>query len=448
MPRALRPCSDNGRSVGAEAHGEVRDRARDLRRALGGAAYALGVHAIMARTRRSRGSGGDGSRWRRERLVLAHPSTHDTSMPQLHSAKLPPPRSADEFEDICVEAMRIRWGVTTQRVGRSGQRQKGVDIVGTRDGTTLGAQCKNVGELTLGTVLSAVEDAKTFRPALALLALATTYERDAELQEEVRMHLAESPPPFAVEVIFWQDLLASLAREREVIRHFWPQFFAEVEQAAPLVTHAGWRREPTIEDLRLSSAWPPPDEHDETGWERDLARMDCASSLCEFTAPAGAPAGSAIEFVQDQAARWKRATERARVSPDSALEICFVHCTDDAELDVGVRNVSGADVIISEIEVVVLKDFGYVAPELFPTARYELPVGNLGVGDRRAVRVAHVVPAGEADRILVALDDARTLLLHLILRTRNGRGASADAWLFPAGFDEDLSEDEATADAP
>ncbi|MGH7297643.1 MAG: hypothetical protein ACRELB_22085 [Polyangiaceae bacterium] len=65
-------------------------------------------------------------------------------MPTYASAVVPPPKSWEEFQDITLSALRVRWRTTDlQHNGRQGQPQAGVDIHGRDDrGRRAGVQCK------------------------------------------------------------------------------------------------------------------------------------------------------------------------------------------------------------------------------------------------------------------------------------------------------------------
>src|SRR5438034_8082908 len=107
-------------------------------------------------------------------------------MPTPTTAKWPKPRSEDEFEDIAVDFLRIRWqDPHATRNGRRGQRQDGVDIAGNPPwckGKSAGAQCKNTDAITLATVVAEVTKAKAFKGGLCELLIVTAADRDAALQ--------------------------------------------------------------------------------------------------------------------------------------------------------------------------------------------------------------------------------------------------------------------------
>src|SRR5262245_54527490 len=132
-------------------------------------------------------------------------------MPTPATAKWPKPKNEEEFEDIVVDFLRIRWGDPhANRNGRRGQRQDGVDIIGRPaglGGALAGAQCKNTEILTLSTVVEEATKAGGFRGNLAEFLIVTAAERDARLQEQVRLHFSHSPATFRVEVVFWPDIV-------------------------------------------------------------------------------------------------------------------------------------------------------------------------------------------------------------------------------------------------
>jgi hypothetical protein len=149
-------------------------------------------------------------------------------MPTPSTSKFPKPRSDDEFEDIVVDALRVRWkDPNAQRNGRSGQKQHGVDICGRPDhlgGAYAGAQCKNTESLTLKVVVEEATSAKEFRPPLAEFLVVTSADRDAKLQREVREHFAGSDFPFHVDVLFWRDITSDISEHDALVEKHWKGF--------------------------------------------------------------------------------------------------------------------------------------------------------------------------------------------------------------------------------
>jgi hypothetical protein len=158
-------------------------------------------------------------------------------MPMPTTAKWPKPKGEDEFEDMCVDALKIRWkDPHATRNGRRGQRQDGVDIVGHPPwlgGKTAGAQCKNTDALTLKDVVAEATKAKSFRGGLGEFLVFTTGERDATLQAEVREHFRNDPLPFHVEVVFWPDIVLDLSSDEALVRKHWHGFGSGPADAWP-----------------------------------------------------------------------------------------------------------------------------------------------------------------------------------------------------------------------
>lgn len=139
----------------------------------------------------------------------------EESIPTLANMQIPPPKSWDEFQDITLTALKLRWrSPDLQQNGRQGQQQAGVDIYGSDDlGRYTGVQCKlTTHELKRKEVEAEVLKAQGFVPALATFFVATTGRRDAKIQTDVRL-LSEArllSKKFPVGVIFWEDLVQDL----------------------------------------------------------------------------------------------------------------------------------------------------------------------------------------------------------------------------------------------
>ena len=119
-------------------------------------------------------------------------------------------------------ARRLR---RSEKNGRPGQKQHGVDIVGPDEiGRRVGVQCKRYKTpLTLDSVTNEVAKAEEFKPKLSALFIATTSDRDAKLQEQVP-ELSDkrvAKGRFAVALLFWGEIVSSLVLNPAVIKaHF------------------------------------------------------------------------------------------------------------------------------------------------------------------------------------------------------------------------------------
>src|ERR1700689_2353659 len=144
-------------------------------------------------------------------------------MPDLRNLQLAPLDDEDRFEDLCLAVWRrILNQPATQRNGRRGQRQHGVDLFGRRDqsATWVAIQCKvrTGGALSEKDVLNDVESAKNFNPRLAEMVFATTARRDVDLQEYARTltdrNLAEGY--FSVSISSWDDIREEISKEENL----------------------------------------------------------------------------------------------------------------------------------------------------------------------------------------------------------------------------------------
>ena len=93
------------------------------------------------------------------------------------SNELAKPETVEDFELMCQQLYRSQWQDSTcVRVGRGGQTQFGVDILG-HDGTrAVGVQCKHYNKtpFTLAVVTNDVEAADRASLPIGLLIFATT----------------------------------------------------------------------------------------------------------------------------------------------------------------------------------------------------------------------------------------------------------------------------------
>lgn len=150
-------------------------------------------------------------------------------MPTLSSSNIPTPKSWDEFEDITLSALQIRWSNSELfRNGRQGQRQDGVDIYGDNSsGNFVGVQCKNTTKgITEKIVMDEINNAESFTPSISELVVATTAGRDARLQKKVRAVSKDrqSNNLFSVSLLFWDDICSDLVEDEDKFFKHYPQF--------------------------------------------------------------------------------------------------------------------------------------------------------------------------------------------------------------------------------
>ena len=141
----------------------------------------------------------------------------------------------DKFEDFCCDLWRATWqSPTTQKHGRKGQAQLGVDIYGVPSGGNRyqGVQCK-LRSSALGSritereIREEIKEAEKFTPPLEHLAIATTSPNDVNLQALAREITLENSAQglFSVSVIGWGELLLMLDDHDSVARKYFPNMF-------------------------------------------------------------------------------------------------------------------------------------------------------------------------------------------------------------------------------
>ena len=139
--------------------------------------------------------------------------------------QIPPPENEEQFERLCLDLYKLKFGDQTQRNGRRGQPQDGVDIF-VQD-QHIGIQCKKKDsndKITKSELNEEVKKAKNFKPPLKRYILATTCKRDAKIQEEARLisdrHKKQNL--FSVEIHSWSEVKILLDKYPEIYKTYYP----------------------------------------------------------------------------------------------------------------------------------------------------------------------------------------------------------------------------------
>ncbi len=143
--------------------------------------------------------------------------------------QIPSPKSWEKFEDLTRALFAAVWvSPLTQKNGRSGQKQNGVDVYGTPEvapGKTFGVQCKEKTKATGPERLSLsltqkLAKAEKFKPALGHWTFATTAPNDAPLQEHARLvseRREKEGKYFLSFAIGWDSIQALLSSHQAVV---------------------------------------------------------------------------------------------------------------------------------------------------------------------------------------------------------------------------------------
>jgi hypothetical protein len=151
-------------------------------------------------------------------------------MPTVGGSQLPPPKSWDEFEDMCADLFMAEWGDrNAMRHGRQGQRQNGVDIYGRPGGCGYaGVQCKGKRcwpptELRTVDIDVEVAEALKFRPKLTEFTVATIGLDGVGLQAHARSitQTHEATGLFSVAIMGWGEISRRLSTNQKLIeKHY------------------------------------------------------------------------------------------------------------------------------------------------------------------------------------------------------------------------------------
>ena len=152
-------------------------------------------------------------------------------MSRYSSFQVPPPKNWQDFESLCWELWRSIWkDPGTQKNGRFGQPQCGVDVSGQRSGAWCGVQAKGKDlysgqRVTVLELEAEVKKAQRFKPALHEFILATTGPKDVKVEQAAReltdRHRAVNK--FSVSVLGWDDILLLLDEFPEIIAKYYPE---------------------------------------------------------------------------------------------------------------------------------------------------------------------------------------------------------------------------------
>ena len=191
-------------------------------------------------------------------------------MVEISNMQIPPPRNWQDFETLCWDLWKTIFNdPETQKNGRQGQKQNGVDIYGRPNvgNEWTGIQCKGKDNFSEKTITEKelgeeVEKAKSFEPNLSTYILATTGQRDQEVQKLARKITDEHRQKelFSVNVFFWDDIQERLMEHQEILRRHYkdlfpekPSEFNEIEDDVHSITNPMSSLKSNIEDKVLIS---------------------------------------------------------------------------------------------------------------------------------------------------------------------------------------------------
>jgi len=103
-------------------------------------------------------------------------------------------------------------------------------------------------------------------------------------------------------------------------------------------------------------------------------------------------------------------------SKPGQLDITSIIFTRNSEFDISMRNVGDDVCIINKISIEIIEDHMMgVRPMLRPSAKYQIPVRGMKVGEIKHRKIQHYVNPRSADRILIGLNCTLVYTLKVTL---------------------------------
>lgn len=140
------------------------------------------------------------------------------------------PENWQDFESLCKKLWGEIWSIPNKikKNGRLGQEQSGVDVYGKPKGEVgyWGIQAKGKDDysnakLTKSEILKEIEKAKKFQPILSVYIIASTTNKDANIEEFVRLKDIENQSQGSFEILLycWEDIVDLIEENKDT--HDW-----------------------------------------------------------------------------------------------------------------------------------------------------------------------------------------------------------------------------------
>jgi len=141
------------------------------------------------------------------------------------------PENWQDFEGLCKKLWGEIWNIPNKikKNGRLGQPQSGVDVYGIprNEKGYWGIQCKGKDEyvhakLKKAEVDQEIKNATKFRPELKVFIIATSANKDVEIEEYVRIKDLESQEKGKFEILLfcWEDIVDLIEENRDTFNYY------------------------------------------------------------------------------------------------------------------------------------------------------------------------------------------------------------------------------------
>ncbi|QXH45239.1 restriction endonuclease [Pseudomonas xanthosomatis] len=156
-------------------------------------------------------------------------------MERISLHQIPPPTDWQDFERLCKDLWsKLLGDLNTQRNGRSGQPQHGVDVYGVDPSNMRwGVQCKGKDNYTAAQSIVTTDEldneilkAENFTPPIHHFVLATTAPKDSKIESHARKISARHAESgkFSVTVMGWSDIVEHIEKHPEILKKYYSFF--------------------------------------------------------------------------------------------------------------------------------------------------------------------------------------------------------------------------------
>ena len=395
---------------------------------------------------------------------------------QFRAKQIAPPKEWGTFEDLCHALFKRVWqDPLTQKNGRTGQAQHGVDVFGSPNGARRsywGVQCKgkisNFGaKAEWSEVLAEIAKAEKFSPILDKWIFATTAPVDATLQKAARelsiKRAAEGL--FSIDVLGWEEIQALMAGEPDVIIEFYPEHADRLLQvitslrALPLLEAKLSSLLESVETNLLEQSSP----HGSAVWEMVMFDGDrgLGPALMDYSlGPADATACPRLTEVDSVLGRLKVAySARLIGEPGAGKSMCSYHAAKELAaggfevvrlLDPQADNIRLEPLLPGKCRLYLIDDAHLLNPHILHRIESQSGPARLVLSTHNAVeRVSHRgAIALDAKRAVKTIAAALRADLPKTLQAVRIADDNVGIRMMDADLAERLDDAESTADHP
>lgn len=157
-------------------------------------------------------------------------------MPTSPIMKLPKSSSSKEFENMCRDVLKMKYGMDFDFYGRTGQKQYGIDLYAkSKNDSYIVVQCKNYYKSTFEKFCSQIsEDIKSSNSLgfiIEKFIVMTALDRDVKIQNFISGY---NKAPFPVMVLFWNDIEYELCNNEKLLKKYYQNIYNIYDDEIPI----------------------------------------------------------------------------------------------------------------------------------------------------------------------------------------------------------------------